>query len=80
MLGIVQWIRAIKRDITPCRDIGYINLGQTAATRESIISNACDAIGNCNRGQTAAILESILPNACDAIGDSQLGYFNIINE
>ena len=42
--------------------------GQTFATIESIISNACDAIANRHGGQTGAIFESIFPNTRDAVG------------
>ena len=43
--------------------------GQTAATRESPASNACDAVGDSHRGQTAATIESSISNTSDAICD-----------
>ena len=56
------------------------NRGQTAATIESLMSNACDAIGNLNRGQTAAIRESLFSNAGDAIGNCHRGQTGAITK
>ena len=51
----------------------YFHKVQTATTRESTTSNACDAIGNNHRGQTATTIESTTSNACDTIWNNHRG-------
>ena len=46
---------------------------QTAATKESLLSNACHAVGDGDRSQTGAITESPISNAHHAVADGNRG-------
>ena len=62
---IGQWI-IIKTNLTPCRQIGNMNRGQTGAN-ESFFSDACHRIGDSDRGQARASIKSFRADTCHRV-------------